>query len=174
MINMLTTFYEEWIFSSNICPNANNSLILWNLTSIYLIMEWSPNYLSNLWQPQCNSTPPCSTPIFFTNVVSHKASFFLYSFSCCHVLFFSHTASSKRSLLILTLLWTFSFHHQDSLHLGLKPLDSPNNFFTTFPISCVILSHISFVFLCNWSKLPYKILCWKILCFHPLNATNWS
>ena len=83
--------------------------------------------------------------------------------------------SLKHSLLILTLLWTLSFHHQDSLPLDPKPLDSRKVSFATCLMSCSILSLISFALPCSCHKPPYKRFCLgKIFVFPTLNVTSWS
>ena len=63
-------------------------------------------------------------------------------------------------------------HHQYSLLLDPKKNYSPSVIFFNFLISCSVLSHISFVFLCSFVKPPFKILCWKILSFSPYKCHN--
>lgn len=83
--------------------------------------------------------------------------------------------SSTHCVLILILLWTFSFYHQGFLPLSSKLLDSPNFSFATFLISCVILSHLSFALPCAWPKPPLKYCFGKSFIFHPSNARDpWS
>lgn len=73
-------------------------------------------------------------------------------------------------LLFLILFYTLSFHHQDFLSLGPKPQILPMSLVLLILIPSAFLSYISFALPHGSSKLPSKMLGWKILCFSPFKC----
>lgn len=74
-----------------------------------------------------------------------------------------------RSLLFLTLSWTFSFHHQDFLSYGPKPFDSLKFALATFLILLDISSQVRLALSCN-SQLPSTNFYLKVKSSSPLSC----
>ena len=70
---------DTWTFLS---IYAINSMILWKLTSICLVLAWYTWFFAKsiiLWLLLCNWTSPCSMPSSFTNHVNHITSLLVYA-----------------------------------------------------------------------------------------------